>query len=158
VPGRRPQIVISQGLRRQIDADLLRFVVDHERAHLRSRHGGVVLLAAALDTAFSFVPGSRRAALSMRLAVERTADEDAAGPEPLRRRRLARGMATHGAQLQVRCGEEVVLFRSRTLAARAERSPWVLALAAGGVAAVALGGVSLAVHATVDFQPYVAML
>lgn len=158
VPGRRPQIVISQGLRRQVDADLLRFVVDHERAHLRSRHGVVVLLAAALDGAFSFVPGSARAALAMRLAVERTADEEAAGTEPLRRRRLARGMAAHGAQMQVRCGDEVVLFRSRTLAARSERSPWVLGRAAGGVAAVALGGVSLAVHATVDFQPYLAML
>ena len=158
VPGRRPQIVISQGLRRQVDADLLRFVVDHERAHLRSNHGGVVLLAAALDAVFWFVPGSTRTALAMRLGVERTADEEAAGTEPARRRRLAQGMATHGARLRTSCGDEVVHFRSRTLAVRSQASSWLVGLAAAGVAAVAVGGFSVALHATSDFAPYLAML
>ena len=158
VPGRRPQIIISQGLRRQVDADLLRFVVDHERAHLRSRHNGVVLLAAALDAVFWFAPGAGRAALAMRLGVERTADEQAAGTEAVRRSRLARGLAAHGARLRASGGDEIVLFRSRTLATRSKTSPWALGPAAAGVAAVLAGGVSLAVHATVDFGPYLAML
>ena len=158
VPGRRPQVVISQGLRHQFDDDLLRFVVDHERAHLRSRHSGVVLLATALETVLQFVPGATRTALAMRVAVERTADEEAAGHEPMRRRHLARGIAAHGARMRTSCGSEVVQFRSRTLAVRAEMSAWLVGLAAAGVAGVAISGVSVALHATADFGPYLALL
>ena len=158
VPGRRPQIIISQGLRHEVDDDLLRFVLDHERAHLRSRHSGVVLIATALDTVFPFLPGATRTAMAMRLAVERAADEEAAGSEPMRRRRLARGIATHGARMRMSCGTEVVQFRSRNLAVRSETSSWLLGLAATVVAAVAISGLSVALHATADFRPYLALL
>lgn len=158
VPGRRPQIVISQGLRHRIDDDLFRFVLDHERAHLRSRHGGIVLIASALETVFWFVPGATRTALAMRLAVERAADEEAAGTEPLRRRRLARGIAIHGGRLRTSCGAEVVQFRSRTLARRAETSSWLVGSAAAGVVVVVVSGLSVALHAGTDFGPYLALL
>lgn len=158
VPGPRPQIVISQGLRHQIDGDLLRFVVDHERAHLRSRHSGVVLLAATLETVFRPVPGAARTAIALRLAVERAADEDAAGTEPARRRRLAREIAIHGARIRSSCGDDVVQFRSRSLAASADTSAWRIGLAAAGVASVLTGALSVAVHATTDFGPYLALL
>lgn len=158
VPGRSPQIVISHGLRQQLDPDLLRFVLDHERAHLRSKHGGVALLAVALDTVFRFVPGSTRTALAMRIGVECSADEDAAaGIGPLRRHRLALGMEDQGARLRTSCGE-LVNFRSRTLAIRSQASLWLVGRAAVGVAAVAIAGLSTALHATVDFGPYLAML
>lgn len=158
VPGRRPQIVISQGLQHQVDEDLLRFVLDHERAHLRSRHSGVVLIAAALEAVFWFVPGATRTALAMRLAVERVADEEAAGLEPVRRRQLARGIATHGARLRASCGTEVVQFRSRTLAVRTETSSWLVGSAAAGVVGVMVSGLSIALHATAEFGPHLALL
>ena len=158
VPGPRPQIVISQGLRNQIDGELLRFVVDHERAHLRSRHSKVVLVAAILETAFHPVPGAARTAIALRLAVERAADEDAAGPEPARRRHLAREIAVHGARIRSSCGDEIVQFRSRSLAANADRSSWRVGLAATGVAGVLAAALSVAFHASTDFGPYLAML
>lgn len=158
VPGREPQIIISQGLRRQFDDDLLRFVVDHERAHLRSRHGSVILIATALEVLLRFVPGATRTAMAMRLAVERTADEDAAGSEPERRRHLARGIAAHGARMRTSCGSEVVQFRSRTLTVTREASSWLVGLAAAGVGGVAVSGLSVALHASADFGPYLALL
>lgn len=158
VPGRRPQIVISRGLRQQVDDELLRFVVDHERAHLRARHGVVVLLAALVETAFGFVPGSTRSALALRLAIERAADEDAAGGEEGRRRQLAHGIAHFGARLRPACGGDLVHFRSRTLAAHTETSSPQVAVAAAGVVILALAGLASTVHVTGDLAPYLALL
>jgi Zn-dependent protease with chaperone function len=76
VGGRPPRIVVSRGLMRTLDKDERRAVLEHERAHLRRRHHvhlRVLRLASAVN------PLLRGALRTGALAVERWADEDAAG-------------------------------------------------------------------------------
>ena len=89
VPGRRPQVVVSDGLASAIGPEALSFVIEHERAHLRRRHGRYLLLAALVEAVAAGVAPVARSALALRLAVERAADEEAAGADPRRRRRSA---------------------------------------------------------------------
>jgi len=89
VPGRRPQVVVSDGLASAIGPEALSFVIEHERAHLRRRHGRYLLLAALVEAVAAGVAPVARSALALRLAVERAADEEAAGADLRRRRRSA---------------------------------------------------------------------
>lgn len=156
IPGRRPQIVISEGLRTRLPADVLRFVVDHERAHLRGRDRWSALLATALETAFVFVPGAGRTAAALRIGLERAADEDAAGGQLMRRRTIARSISAEGGRTA--CSAELWQFRSRNLVDPPPPALPDLSLAAFGVTALAAVGVSVAVHASADFTPYLALL
>src|SRR3546814_3790608 len=79
VEGSPPQVVISEGLRDSIGDDLVALVIDHERAHLRARHGRALLVAALADGAFGWSTGVLRSTTALRLAGERAADETAAG-------------------------------------------------------------------------------
>lgn len=76
--GRWPQVVVSQGLRDRLDGSGFAAVVAHEAAHLRARHDRWLVLATLLETALWFVPWARRATGTLRLSLERWADEDAA--------------------------------------------------------------------------------
>jgi hypothetical protein len=136
IPGRRPQIVISEGLRTRLPADVLRFVVDHERAHLRGRDRWSALLATALETAFVFVPGAGRTAAALRIGLERAADEDAAGGQLTRRRTIARGISAEGARTHIACGAELWKFRRRNLVDLPPPALPDLSLAALGVTVV----------------------
>ena len=158
VPGRQPQIVISEGLRARLPADVLRFVLDHERAHLRGRDRWSTLLAIALETAFVFVPGAGRTAMALRIGLERAADEEAAGDQRSRRRRIASGIGAEGLRSHVACGNELWQFRRRNLVDPPPPALPNLSLAAGGIGAVAAAGVSVALHASADFSPYLALL
>lgn len=158
IPGRQPQIVISEGLRARLSADVLRFVLDHERAHLRGGDRRSALLATALETAFVFVPGAARTAAALRIGLERAADEDAAGNQLIRRQRIARGISTEAACAHIACGAGLWQFRSRTLVALPPPALPDLSLAALGVALVSIAGVSVALHASTDFSPYLALL
>lgn len=85
VPGRRGvagQIVVSAGLAATLDADELRAVLRHEHAHLRHRHHRLLRLARDLDARFGWLGPVRRSTAALRLAVERSADEDAAAASP----------------------------------------------------------------------------
>lgn len=96
VHGSPPQVVISEGLRDRLGSELLTFVVDHERAHLRCRHRRSLLVAAYTDALFGRVPAMARSTLALRLAVECAADAEAAGRDPQHRHELAtalRGLA-----------------------------------------------------------------
>lgn len=76
VGGRRPRIVVSSGLMQMLGAAERRAVLAHEAAHLRRRHHvhlRVLRLAAAVH------PLLRPAVRAGLLAVERWADEEAAG-------------------------------------------------------------------------------
>jgi beta-lactamase regulating signal transducer with metallopeptidase domain len=76
IGGRPPRIVVSRGLMRTLDKDERRAVLAHERAHLHRRHHvhlRVLRLASAVN------PLLRGALRAGALAVERWADEDAAG-------------------------------------------------------------------------------
>ncbi|HAS12445.1 MAG TPA: hypothetical protein DCS55_18350 [Acidimicrobiaceae bacterium] len=156
IPGRQPQIVISEGLRTRLSADVLRFVVDHERAHLRGGDRWSALMATALETVFVFVPGAARTAAALRVGLERAADEDAAGAQIARRRTIAQGISAEG--LRTACGAELWQFRSRNLVDPPPPARPDLSLAAFGVTALAAVGVSVAVHASADFTPYLALL
>lgn len=89
VHGARPQVVISDDLAALLGTDGLSFVIDHERAHLRRRHQRYLLLAALVDALAGHVASVARSTLALRLAVERAADEEAAGADARRRRRFA---------------------------------------------------------------------
>ncbi|HNM83919.1 MAG TPA: M48 family metalloprotease [Mycobacterium sp.] len=88
VPGRRPVVVVTAGLRKSLPAAEFRAVVRHERAHLRARHYvhvQLVELAALLNPLLSGWPAA------VRFATERHADECAAAVDrPATARALAR--------------------------------------------------------------------
>jgi len=76
--GRRPQVVVSQGLRDCLDDEGLTAVLAHEAAHLRVGHDLWLHLARMAEAALWFAPWARPAAGMLRLWLERWADEDAA--------------------------------------------------------------------------------
>lgn len=92
-------VVVSRALVEQLDADELSAVVRHELAHLEHRHHRLLQLAAAAECAFGFLPGARSGVDGLRCAVERWADEDAAGADSCVRgstRRALVGVAVGG--------------------------------------------------------------
>lgn len=96
VQGERGQVVVSDGLATALGAEALSLVIAHERAHLRQRHGRYLAVAALIEAIGGGIGPVSRGALALRLAVERAADEEAAGADLRDRRRLAaalRGMA-----------------------------------------------------------------
>ncbi len=74
-------VVVSRALVEQLDPDELSAVVRHELAHLDHRHHRLLQLAAAAECAFGYLPGARSGVDSLRCAIERWADEDAAGDD-----------------------------------------------------------------------------
>jgi hypothetical protein len=77
-PGSPAQVVVSRGLTRVLGTDELDAVVRHELAHLRNRHHGDLALAAVVDAALGWMPGTRASTAALRLGIERAADEEAA--------------------------------------------------------------------------------
>lgn len=88
VGGSVAQVVVSNGLVAALTEDELTMVIRHELAHLRERHHYYLTMAALVDAVFGWVPMVRSSTQAMRLAVERSADEEAAGADPLARRVL----------------------------------------------------------------------
>jgi len=78
VPGNLSQVVVSRGLSTALAPAELAAVVAHERSHLAHGHHHYLLLVAVVSGAFAFVPGVRRSVSTLRVALERWADEDAA--------------------------------------------------------------------------------
>lgn len=87
VPTPGPQIIVSRGLSQALSPDEFQAVVDHERAHLELHHHRFLLLAAALEAGLRFIP-LRPSAGALRAAVERWADEEAAGSCPKARAQM----------------------------------------------------------------------
>lgn len=88
VPGQPGQIVVSEGLAEALSPAELRAVLRHEAAHLDHRHQRYLLLATALEHAFPLFPPVRRSTAILRTALERWADEEAAGETPAEREAL----------------------------------------------------------------------
>jgi hypothetical protein len=78
VDGSPPQIVISEGLARTLSHRELTAVVGHERCHLQYSHQRHLELARVAEAVFPRLRATRRSAVTLRLAVERWADEVAA--------------------------------------------------------------------------------
>lgn len=158
VGGRDPQIVVSQGLRRMLDDDFYGFVIDHERAHLRAGHRRSLLVAAICEGLLPFLPFASQSAMALRVAVERAADEDAAGKEPARRRRLADDMMRVSSRVRVACGSELAGFRAENLTAAPRSSRGGVLVALVGLATLFVGALAVLAHATGDVSPYLALL
>ncbi|MDQ3700312.1 MAG: M56 family metallopeptidase [Chloroflexota bacterium] len=77
MPGRRPQVVVTTGAVTALDRAQMEAVLAHERAHLQGRHDMVLLVAAALQSAFPFVPLFRIAREQLAVLVEMHADDQA---------------------------------------------------------------------------------
>ena len=78
VPGRPPQIVVTDGLAAVLSEDELAAVLRHERSHVVHGHDHHLVLAASVDATLGWLPAARRSTAALRLALERWADEDAA--------------------------------------------------------------------------------
>jgi hypothetical protein len=78
--GRPGQVVLSRGLIRVLSDDELAAVLRHEFAHVRHRHQRYLLLARVVERSLGLLPMVRRGVTALPCAVERWADEAAAGP------------------------------------------------------------------------------
>jgi Peptidase family M48 len=78
--GRPGQVVMSRGLITALSDDELAAVVRHEVAHVQHRHQRYLLLARIVERSLGLLPMVRRGVTALRCAVERWADEAAAGP------------------------------------------------------------------------------
>ena len=74
VPGIPPQVVLSRGLISALSPRQLQVVVSHEAAHIRSKHSRYLLVAAAIEGAFWFIPTVKNSLATLRLALECSAD------------------------------------------------------------------------------------
>ncbi|MBG0561272.1 M56 family metallopeptidase [Actinoplanes aureus] len=87
VPGRKPRVVLSDGVLRVLDSEQVDAVLAHERAHLRHRHE---LVMESFTAFYRAVPGplrSRAPLDAVHLLLEMVADDAArrrTGPAPLR--------------------------------------------------------------------------
>jgi Zn-dependent protease with chaperone function len=79
VAGPTSQIVVTAGLVEALSATELASVLRHEAAHLNRRHQRLLVLATAVEHAFGFLRPVRSSAAALRTAIERWADEEAAG-------------------------------------------------------------------------------
>lgn len=82
------QIVVSDSLFEQLSDREVEAVLRHERAHLGLRHDRYLLTGAAIEHAFARIRPVARSVASLFAALERSADERAAGTSVERRRNL----------------------------------------------------------------------
>jgi Zn-dependent protease with chaperone function len=78
LPSPRRPIVISTGAQDHLNAEQLRAVLAHERAHLRQRHHIMLLLLDLVHALLPWLPTVRRASASVPLLLEMAADDVAA--------------------------------------------------------------------------------
>jgi len=86
--GRPSQVLLTTGLFDALSRPEVDLVCAHEEAHLRLAHHRYLALATAVEQAMWFWPPAKASAQALRLALERWADEAAAGSKPLARSRL----------------------------------------------------------------------
>lgn len=79
VAGTRDQLLLTRALVESLSVEELAAVLRHEEAHLAYRHQRLLVAAAMVDTALGWIPAVRTSTAALRLALERWADEEAAG-------------------------------------------------------------------------------
>jgi Zn-dependent protease with chaperone function len=77
--GRPAQVVVSRRLVEILADDELAAVLRHELAHVHCRHDRYLLLARVIEQSLGLLPFVQRSTRALRCALERWADEDAAG-------------------------------------------------------------------------------
>jgi hypothetical protein len=78
VGGRRPQVVVTSAVIEGLSAGSVDVILAHERVHALNKHHRFLAAAAATETAVGWIPPVGNAVHSVRLCLERWADEDAA--------------------------------------------------------------------------------
>ena len=84
----RARIILSTGLVDSLRREEVEMVVRHELSHIRGHHHRYLGLARVIDTTLGFLPLVRSSTQVLRLGLERWADEEAAGSDPVSRRVL----------------------------------------------------------------------
>jgi hypothetical protein len=97
IPGRHPVVVLSTGMFANLSHDELRLVVRHELTHIRS-HSYFLIMIGAMEPLARLIPFLRRSLDTLRLALERWADESAAqtATDRSRMQGLLGKLALHG--------------------------------------------------------------
>jgi len=89
-----PTIIVSHGLIARLDAEEVAAVVHHEAAHLAHGHQWLQAVRGVVAPTLGRLPVVRRSIAALDLALERAADEAAAGADPDRREALRRSLLT----------------------------------------------------------------
>jgi beta-lactamase regulating signal transducer with metallopeptidase domain len=143
-------MVISQGVVDALDGPELDLVCAHEAAHLRLRHRHFLVFALMVQRIFWFWPPTQISTSTLRLALERWADEVAAGDSQELRKRLqvallaVAGMANEPAMAAFSAADGLMDRITCLDSVPRRRHPgwWIVALApalAFGIATVVLG-------------------
>lgn len=149
-----PQVVISEGLLDRRGSDLVAFVIDHERSHLRRGHRRSLLVAGLTDALFGRISPVARSTMALRLAVE-----GAVGRDPLCRRRIALAMSgLADAQWLPAGGIDSLRYRAGQLHSPAAAGARFEITAAAGLVAFTLVGVAAAVEVGGDLSSLVAAI
>lgn len=80
--GRRSQVIVSERLVRELPPEELDTVLRHEIAHIEAHHQRYLILITTLEHGLVLLPFLRRSTATLRGALERWADERAAGADP----------------------------------------------------------------------------
>lgn len=94
VGGGKPQIVISSAVVDGFTPELVAVIVAHERVHARNRHHRFLALTAAVENAVGWLHPVAEAIATVRVSLERWADEDAALMVPDGRQHVKRALLT----------------------------------------------------------------
>jgi beta-lactamase regulating signal transducer with metallopeptidase domain len=116
VGGRRPQVVLSQGLLEAVGPAGVDAVCAHERVHVRYGHHRYLMVLAGIAAAFRWYLPAGRGAAMVRFGLERWADEEAGRFSP--RGRLGLRNALLAAAFQPVVAEATGFGSADTVAAR----------------------------------------
>jgi hypothetical protein len=75
VPGRAPQVIVSEGLVQELDPSRLQAVIAHEVAHLRLHHRIYLIIVAMVEHTVGALPVFRRSTMAIRNTLEVWADD-----------------------------------------------------------------------------------
>ncbi|MFF7176802.1 M56 family metallopeptidase [Streptomyces pseudovenezuelae] len=77
LPGRRPRVVVSEAAVRELTAEQLAAVLEHERGHIAGRHHLALAVAEAFHSVFRRLPLARHGRQQTALLLEMAADDRA---------------------------------------------------------------------------------
>jgi Peptidase family M48 len=161
-PAGHPQVLISDGLVERLDTDQLEAVIRHEATHLRCGHWRFSLLATVVERSLSPLPLVGRSTRALRNALERWADEAAAGRSAAERAVVRDAIVAVAGPLDERMPDPASEAAIRDRTRRLERRPASAALVArlavhAPVLVLALTSVSLLIGWAVGAHHAVAL-
>jgi hypothetical protein len=139
VPGHPGRLIVSQGVVDTLNSAQFDALCAHEEVHLRCGHTRYIQLSVAMSRAFVFWPPIRNSVNTLRLGLERWADEEAAGVCPDKRTTLRSALiavagATAADEIAAFSSVDGVIDRANALEAapkRVDRAWWLLLFTPG---------------------------